>query len=377
MFLKAGALSLALLLASRLLGLVRESAQAAAFGTSGVADVVVLMLTLPDWLVGVLASGGAGLRAVAGVGRPDAAAQVPATERRVAWGLLAAGAVLALLLVLLRQPAVGWLAGGLPAALMPAAAAGPGVERAGVARRAAGRACGRPGCSTSATSPACTRPTWSSTSMLIAAIVAAGCSLRRTTPMPLAGRRAVVPRCCCDWPGCVGARPARRRRPTTAAAQRRDCRRAPVWLWAVLVGRLAAGLAVCGALDRVAGRRGRAGDVQLRLEAGRAAAGAGDPAGGDAGLPGHRQSTGQRRWPGATRTAVRSAIRTGLGLGLRRGGRAADRRAGHRQAAVRLGPDGTAGTGPGGAMGRAGRLGPVAAGADRCGAHGAGGVDGA
>ena len=58
MFLKAGALSLALLLASRLLGLVRESAQAAAFGTSGVADVVVLMLTLPDWLVGVMASGG-------------------------------------------------------------------------------------------------------------------------------------------------------------------------------------------------------------------------------------------------------------------------------------------------------------------------------
>jgi hypothetical protein len=35
MFLKAGALSLALLLASRLLGLARESAQAAAFGTSG------------------------------------------------------------------------------------------------------------------------------------------------------------------------------------------------------------------------------------------------------------------------------------------------------------------------------------------------------
>ena len=42
MFLKAGALSLALLLASRLLGLARESAQAAAFGTSGLADVAVL-----------------------------------------------------------------------------------------------------------------------------------------------------------------------------------------------------------------------------------------------------------------------------------------------------------------------------------------------
>ena len=34
MFLRAGALSLALLLASRLLGLVRESAQAAAFGAA-------------------------------------------------------------------------------------------------------------------------------------------------------------------------------------------------------------------------------------------------------------------------------------------------------------------------------------------------------
>ena len=42
MFLKAGALSLALLLASRLLGLLRESAQAAAFGTTGLADVAVL-----------------------------------------------------------------------------------------------------------------------------------------------------------------------------------------------------------------------------------------------------------------------------------------------------------------------------------------------
>ena len=41
MFLKAGALSLVLLLASRLLGLARESALAAAFGTSGLADVLV------------------------------------------------------------------------------------------------------------------------------------------------------------------------------------------------------------------------------------------------------------------------------------------------------------------------------------------------
>lgn len=121
MFLKAGALSLALLLASRLLGLFRESAQAAAFGASGLADVVVLMLTLPDWLAGVLASG-----ALAYVLVPawagQAPAQVAATQRKVARGLLAGGGALALLLVLWRQPAIGWLAGGLRPAMLPAAA---------------------------------------------------------------------------------------------------------------------------------------------------------------------------------------------------------------------------------------------------------------
>ena len=120
MFLKAGALSLALLLASRLLGLVRESAQAAAFGTSGLADVVVLMLTLPDWLAGVLASG-----ALAYVLVPAWAGQsqgyVAATERRVAWALLGAGGLLALLLALWRQPLAGWLAAGLPAEMLPGA----------------------------------------------------------------------------------------------------------------------------------------------------------------------------------------------------------------------------------------------------------------
>ena len=120
MFLRAGALSLALLLASRVLGLVRESAQAAAFGTSGVADVVVLMLTLPDWLSGVLASGALAYVLVpAWAGRSPA--QVSATSRKLAWGLVGAGGLLALLLVLLRQPVAGWLAGGLPAALLPEA----------------------------------------------------------------------------------------------------------------------------------------------------------------------------------------------------------------------------------------------------------------
>ncbi|MDB5881209.1 MAG: virulence factor family protein [Ramlibacter sp.] len=121
MFLKAGALSLGLLLASRLLGLLRESAQAAAFGASGMGDVVVLMLTLPDWLTGVIASGALAYVLVpAWAGQSHA--QVVATQRKVARALLIGGGALALLLALWPQPAVGWLAGGLPAAMRAVAA---------------------------------------------------------------------------------------------------------------------------------------------------------------------------------------------------------------------------------------------------------------
>jgi putative peptidoglycan lipid II flippase len=123
MFLKAGALSLALLLASRLLGLARESMQAAAFGASGQADVAVLMLTLPDWIAGLLASG-----ALAYVLMPAWAAQSPAqvavTQRKVARRLLFAGGVLAVLLVAFRRPVVQGLAGGLPAGMLSMAAEG-------------------------------------------------------------------------------------------------------------------------------------------------------------------------------------------------------------------------------------------------------------
>ena len=123
MMLKAGALSLALLLASRLLGLGRESAQAAAFGTSGLADVAVLMLTLPDWLAGVAASG-----ALAYVLVPAWAGQDPAAvaglQRRVARALMALGVATALGWALLAWQ--GGLArvliAGLPKALGPVAA---------------------------------------------------------------------------------------------------------------------------------------------------------------------------------------------------------------------------------------------------------------
>lgn len=123
MFLRAGVLSLALLLASRVLGLVRESAQAAAFGASAMGDVAVLMLTLPDWLAGVLASG-----ALAYVLLPawahEERARIAASQRRVAHVLLAGGVALALLLALARGPVLGWLAAGLPEAVRGAAGLG-------------------------------------------------------------------------------------------------------------------------------------------------------------------------------------------------------------------------------------------------------------
>jgi putative peptidoglycan lipid II flippase len=121
MFLKAGAVSLALLLASRLIGLLRESAQAAAFGTSGLADAVVLMLTLPDWITGVLASG-----ALAYVLLPhwsrETPAQQAASQRLVARGLLAIGAVLGGVLWVGRTQVLEALAPGLSPALRSSAA---------------------------------------------------------------------------------------------------------------------------------------------------------------------------------------------------------------------------------------------------------------
>jgi peptidoglycan biosynthesis protein MviN/MurJ (putative lipid II flippase) len=123
MLLKAGALSLGLLLASRVLGLLRETGLAATFGISGMADVAVLMLTLPDWVAGVLASGALAYALLpAWVGREPA--QVAAIQRRVARILLASGIALAAVLAVLREPAAGWLAGGLaPGARLAAAQA--------------------------------------------------------------------------------------------------------------------------------------------------------------------------------------------------------------------------------------------------------------
>lgn len=120
MFLKAGALSLALLLVSRFTGLVRESAQAAAFGASGLGDVAVLMLSLPDWLSGVLA-GGALAYVLLPAWSHEEAGRIAATQRRVARMLLGLGLVLAVLLAVAHPFVIRWLAPGLTPALQPQA----------------------------------------------------------------------------------------------------------------------------------------------------------------------------------------------------------------------------------------------------------------
>lgn len=138
MFLKAGLLSLALLLASRLLGLARESALAAVFGTTALADVAVLMVSLPDLLTGLFAAGALSYALLPHWAGLDAA-QTARVQRGVARGLLLAGAAVLLAVALLAGPlaalllpglpdadavqgraALVWAAGALPAALLAA-----------------------------------------------------------------------------------------------------------------------------------------------------------------------------------------------------------------------------------------------------------------
>ena len=116
MFLKAGLLSLMLLLVSRVLGVLRETALAAAFGSSGMADVAIVMMTLPDWLAGVLVSG-----ALAYVLLPqwarESETQQNATQRRVAQRLLLIAVALAGTMCLARDFVGALLAPGVPPAL--------------------------------------------------------------------------------------------------------------------------------------------------------------------------------------------------------------------------------------------------------------------
>ena len=116
MLLRAGFLSLGLLLISRVLGLLRESALAASFGTSGMGDVIVMMLTLPDWLASMVSSG-----ALAYVLLPVWARQSREEQRhsrrQVSLWLLGVGMGLALALVVFARPVYGWLLPGVGASL--------------------------------------------------------------------------------------------------------------------------------------------------------------------------------------------------------------------------------------------------------------------
>ena len=112
MYLRAGVFSLSLLIASRVLGLLRESAQAAAFGSTGLGDAVIVMFTLPDLLVGILFSG-----ALSYVLLPLWATQNRADQRasqkKVAHLLLVSGVVLGTVVFVFRDLVGHALAPGL------------------------------------------------------------------------------------------------------------------------------------------------------------------------------------------------------------------------------------------------------------------------
>ncbi len=125
MYLRAGVFSLGLLLLSRALGLLRESAQAAAFGSTGMGDAVIVMFTLPDLLVGMLVSG-----ALAYVLLPVWAQQSPgaqaAGQKKIAYALVGGGLALGALVWLFRDAAVQALAPGLAGDMKAASAAALG-----------------------------------------------------------------------------------------------------------------------------------------------------------------------------------------------------------------------------------------------------------
>jgi putative peptidoglycan lipid II flippase len=138
MLLRTGLLSVALLALSRASGVLRESALAAAFGVGAAADAVVLMLTLPDLMVGVLLGGALSYVLLPQWARLAAPELQSLQQRQLVWvlglGLLAALAVWAaqntLMLWLapaltlsaptLAQAAVGWAALVLPLAVWAA-----------------------------------------------------------------------------------------------------------------------------------------------------------------------------------------------------------------------------------------------------------------
>lgn len=112
MYLRAGLFSLGLLLLSRVLGLARESVQAAAFGSTGMGDVVIVMFTLPDLLVGIFLSGALAYVLLPHWVRQTRAAQ-QVGQKKMARALALAGVVFGLFIWLLRDALVTALAPGL------------------------------------------------------------------------------------------------------------------------------------------------------------------------------------------------------------------------------------------------------------------------
>ena len=364
MFLKAGALSLALLLASRLLGLVRESAQAAAFGTSGLADVVVLMLTLPDWLAGVLASG-----ALAYVLVPAWAGAEP-------------------------RPGGSHAAAGGPGAAWRRGLAGPA---AGSVAPTAVRAGWQPGCRPRCCAGATQALVWSAVALprlcwprlwttrlqherdftgmysanlvvngvLIAAIMSTAARAPASEAVSVAGaglvgRHAVAAGLVALADAASGVLPSPLGRPDSAAPLPGPS----VWLWAALSAGLP--LALPFAARSIASQSGEGAlatfnyawklvELPLVLAIQLVATLA---------FPGIAKATASGDCA-STRIATARGIRTGLGAGVRRGRRTAGGRAGHGAAAVRLGPHAARGAGAGRPMGRDRRMGLAASGGDR------------
>ena len=114
MYLRAGVFSLGLLLLSRVLGLLRESAQAATFGSTSMGDAVIVMFTLPDLLVGILASGALSYVLLPVWAQQSAGGGIDAAgQRRVAYALTLGGLGLGLLVWIFRSAVVQALAPGL------------------------------------------------------------------------------------------------------------------------------------------------------------------------------------------------------------------------------------------------------------------------
>jgi putative peptidoglycan lipid II flippase len=116
MYLRAGVFSLGLLLLSRVLGLLRESAQAAAFGATGMGDAVIVMFTLPDLLVGILVSGALSY-VLLPVWARQSVSQQAAGQKKIAWVLILAGLLMGGLVWLFRGSIVHALAPGLVGAI--------------------------------------------------------------------------------------------------------------------------------------------------------------------------------------------------------------------------------------------------------------------